>query len=273
MHRLEVVDCSGLPSTCFQMNSREAAGLLLLDVEPQLRALDRGLDLRVGADDAFVLHQPLDVALAVARDLLGIEIVEGFAEVLALAQDRDPGEPRLKPVEDQLFVERARIVFRHAPFFVVIGDVERVLAGPGAADCAVAQRRSAFFFILLRRLLRPSWRASSRPSSAAGRFEARGRLRRRVQQRLDLVAVEVVDEGAVIARAVIGRGPGSPLLLPPCASAASWNLFTCALVRALEADMRAVAGAWRLLVVRKADPESAAGRRARRTRPHAAGTP
>src|SRR4029450_937601 len=68
-----------------------------------------------------------------ARDLLGLEVVEGAPEVLALAQDGDPGQPGLKAVEDELLVERAVVVFGHAPFLVVIGDVERVLLGPGTA--------------------------------------------------------------------------------------------------------------------------------------------
>src|SRR5262249_26747883 len=65
--------------------------------------------------------------------LLGLEAVEGAAEILALAQDGDPGQSGLEAVEDELLIERAVIVFGHAPFLVVIGDVERVLLGPGAA--------------------------------------------------------------------------------------------------------------------------------------------
>src|SRR4051794_12158541 len=51
--------------------------------------------------------------------------VEGFTKIVALAQNRDPGEAGLKSVEHQLFVQRAIIVFRDAPFGVVIGDIER----------------------------------------------------------------------------------------------------------------------------------------------------
>src|SRR6185437_15147771 len=75
-----------------------------------------------------------------------------FAEVFALAQNGDPCEPRLESVENELFIECARIVFGHAPFLVVIGDVKRVLAGPGAANKRFAQPRFAFlaFFFSLR---------------------------------------------------------------------------------------------------------------------------
>src|SRR5262249_60177234 len=40
-------------------------------------------------------------------------------------------------VEDELLIERAVVVFGHAPFLVVIGDVERVLLGPGTAFEAI----------------------------------------------------------------------------------------------------------------------------------------
>ena len=84
------------------------------------------------------------LARVVARDLLRLEAVEGAAEILALAQDRDPRQPGLEAVEHQLLVERAVVVFRHAPFVVVIGDVERVvLARPGAAVQAVGVQECA----------------------------------------------------------------------------------------------------------------------------------
>jgi len=40
--------------------------------------------------------------------------------------------PGLEAVEHQLFVERAVVELRHAPFLIVIGEVERVLLRPGA---------------------------------------------------------------------------------------------------------------------------------------------
>src|SRR5262249_40931523 len=94
---------------------------------------DRALDLHAVAHDARILHQLLDLLRRVARDLLGLEAVEGAAEILALAQDGDPGPSGLEAVEDELLIERAVIVFGHAPFLVVIGDAERVLLEPGAA--------------------------------------------------------------------------------------------------------------------------------------------
>ncbi len=78
-------------------------------------------------------HQRLDLGGVVAHDLFRLEAVEGGAERLALAQDGDPGEPGLKAVEDELFEQRPVVPFGHAPFLVVIGDVERIEARPGTA--------------------------------------------------------------------------------------------------------------------------------------------
>ena len=52
-------------------------------------AVDGGFDLGAGANDAgVILQQARDVGFAQARHLLWIEVVEGFAEGVALAQDR-----------------------------------------------------------------------------------------------------------------------------------------------------------------------------------------
>ena len=75
----------------------------------------------------------VDLGGVVARDLLGVETVEGGAEGVALAQDRDPRQAGLEAVEDELLEQRAVVPFRHAPFLVVIGEIERVDARPRAA--------------------------------------------------------------------------------------------------------------------------------------------
>jgi len=107
--------------------------LAFLDVEIGARPGDGRLDLAAVADDARVGEQARDFRLAPARDGRGVEPGEGGAEILALSQDRDPGEPGLEPVEDELFPERAAVPLRHAPFGVVVGDIERVVPAPRAA--------------------------------------------------------------------------------------------------------------------------------------------
>src|SRR5262249_40838735 len=101
---------------------------------PGLRRLDRALDLEAIAPDAGIGQQPFNLLWRVTRDLDGVEIVKGTAEILALAQDRDPRQPGLEAIEHELLVERPVVEFRHAPFFVVVSDVKRILPGPRTTD-------------------------------------------------------------------------------------------------------------------------------------------
>src|SRR5689334_3379607 len=103
-------------------------------LEPGARREHRAFDLGAVANDAGIAHQPFDLRASVARDLFRIEAVEGAAEILAFAQDRNPGQAGLETVEHELFVKRAIIIFGHAPFLIVIGDIERVLLGPRTAQ-------------------------------------------------------------------------------------------------------------------------------------------
>ena len=95
------------------------------------------LNLGAVADDAGVVHHRRNLLGVEAGNLLGIEIGEGGAEGVALAQDRDPRKAGLEPVEDQFLEQCATIELRHAPFLVVVGDIERVCAWPGAAHQTV----------------------------------------------------------------------------------------------------------------------------------------
>src|SRR5262245_1433808 len=133
--RAEMVDLR-LAVEEFPEQPREP-GTFLHDLEIATGGQDGAFDLQAIAHDAGVLHQFLDPLRRIARNLFRIEAVEGAAEILALAQDGDPGQAGLEAVEHELLVERAVVVFRHAPFFVVIGDVERILSRPRAAGEAV----------------------------------------------------------------------------------------------------------------------------------------
>jgi hypothetical protein len=74
------------------------------------------------------------IFLALKRAIVaGSKIGEGGPEGVALAQDRDPGKAGLEPVEDQVLKQRATIELRHAPFLVVVRDIERVCASPGGS--------------------------------------------------------------------------------------------------------------------------------------------
>src|SRR5258706_4585912 len=111
--------------------AREAAELAL-HLDEAARVADRRVDLRTVAHYTGVGEQALPVRRAVAGDALGVELVESPAVVLALRQDRVPGEAGLRAFEDEKLEELGVVPERHAPFPVVVGHGEGI-ARPGAA--------------------------------------------------------------------------------------------------------------------------------------------
>ena len=101
--------------------------------EHAARVRDRRFDLAAVPHDARVAEQPLDATFGEARDRVGVEVRERAAEVLALAQDRQPREARLEPFEAEPLVEAALVRDRTAPLLVVVRDVERVARRPAAS--------------------------------------------------------------------------------------------------------------------------------------------
>ena len=85
--------------------------------------VDRRSDLAVVAHDAGVAEQPLDVSLAEPCHRLDVEPGERCPEVVALAQDRQPRQARLEPLQTEL-LEQPRVVGDpEPPLGVVIADV------------------------------------------------------------------------------------------------------------------------------------------------------
>jgi hypothetical protein len=114
------------------------------DGEQRPGVADRRLDLQPVAHDPGVLHQADRVALTEPSHGRRVEAPEGVAIALALAEDRHPRQPRLRAVERQLLVPAAVVVDRNAPLLVVIGDHQRILAGPETALQCARHRRRAF---------------------------------------------------------------------------------------------------------------------------------
>src|SRR5687767_4874693 len=62
---------------------------------------DCRLDLETIADDAGVLHQPLDVAFAEFSDAFRVEAGECGAVAVTLVENRGPRQARLRALQDQ----------------------------------------------------------------------------------------------------------------------------------------------------------------------------
>src|SRR5207249_9352994 len=128
----------GSPPAPFRSRTREPPDVrvkapeLLLNGQEGFGIFDGGGDLRSVADDAGIGQEGPDLPRIVSGDSRRIESIEGLSEVFAFLQDRQPGEPRLCPFEDEKFKELAIVVFRDAPFGVVIGEEGRVAQSPFA---------------------------------------------------------------------------------------------------------------------------------------------
>ena len=63
------------------------------------RVSDHGLDLAAVSHNACIVDKSLDVSRSKRGHGVNVEVRERAAEVLPLAQDRQPGQPRLKSFE------------------------------------------------------------------------------------------------------------------------------------------------------------------------------
>ena len=114
---------------------------LVLHLDERLRIPQRRGDLQSIADDTGVGHQRRDFVRVVARDLLHIEVVEGAAIVFALVQNRRPAEAGLRAFQDQQLKPVPVILQRHAPFLIVVGQIDRSFR-PGTRARQLHSRKS-----------------------------------------------------------------------------------------------------------------------------------
>jgi hypothetical protein len=70
---------------------------------------------------------------------------KGGAEILALAQDRQPGQARLEAFEADLLEQADIIGYRPAPFVIVIGQIVGQIARPETARAAILAGDQAVF--------------------------------------------------------------------------------------------------------------------------------
>ena len=95
-----------------------------MNLQKGLCVLDRRLYFTPVPHDAGVRHQRLQLLWAILGNNHGIKAVEGPAERLPLFQDREPGQPRLKALQNQHLEELPVVMLRPPPLLVVVGDVE-----------------------------------------------------------------------------------------------------------------------------------------------------
>src|SRR3984957_16195865 len=112
-----------------------ALGSLDLKIRPGVG--NERLDLESISDDAGSQQQAPALKVAVAGHFLGVETVERFAVVRALAQNGEPAQAGLCAFETQHLEELPVGMHGHPPFGVVIGDIQGVRRAPGTAQLAV----------------------------------------------------------------------------------------------------------------------------------------
>src|SRR6266851_10429250 len=131
------------------------------------------LDLRAIAHDPSIGQQPGDVCRAEFGHGDRIEARERGPEVLPLAQDNQPGQPRLKSLQADSFEDPDVISDRPAPLRIVIAEVLGTAQTPRTAKAAIRSGRGlphAWGRGWPLTASRASWRSPSAESAAASPF-------------------------------------------------------------------------------------------------------
>ena len=88
-------------------------------------------------DDVVVTEEAIDIAAAEPGDARNVEPGERPPERLALSQDGQPAQARLKSFQADLFEQAAVVDDGPSPFFVVVLEIQRIGSGPPAPDNTV----------------------------------------------------------------------------------------------------------------------------------------
>src|SRR5215217_3171404 len=106
-------------------------------IDNSLRVLYGRGDLGAISDDAWIIQQSRDVLLGERGDQLWLEFGECSPEVLPLAKDRDPGQPRLERLQGHALIDPLHTCDWSAPLLVVVGQILRSRQCPRAAQKAI----------------------------------------------------------------------------------------------------------------------------------------
>jgi hypothetical protein len=96
------------------------------------------------ADDAGVAEQVLHVTFSEAGDSLRLKSVKDLPEAFALAEDREPRQPGLKPFEYELLEEPNVVTVGTTPFVIVVLHVEGIGVRPTTSCHAVDTHEGGF---------------------------------------------------------------------------------------------------------------------------------
>lgn len=95
------------------------------------------IDLGAITDDAGVTEQSFDMTIVIPCDLLGVKTIKRTPVVLALAQHGYPRQSGLGTLQDQKLEQCLFVVAGYAPLIVMVSNVKRVGAAPGATRVSV----------------------------------------------------------------------------------------------------------------------------------------
>ena len=110
------------------------------------------MDFKKMADDAGIQHQSFDVLIGHGGDGDRITLMEGIAVVFTFLEHSNPRQTRLLTLQADHLKEFFTIFLRHAPFLVVIVDIQLILAYPTATF-----HPSSPLLILILQIFRSDW--------------------------------------------------------------------------------------------------------------------
>ena len=104
--------------------------MLVCHLDGSLRVVDRGLDLAAVSNNARITEESLHIGFIESRNDVWIESSKTESEILAFAQDREPAQPGLEPLETDLLEKPVVITLGESPLSVVIPLVLLVTLTP-----------------------------------------------------------------------------------------------------------------------------------------------
>jgi hypothetical protein len=93
----------------------------------------RGYDLGTVPDNPRIGKKAGHFFIAVPRYLFRVKTLKGPAVTFSLPENRAPGKSRLCALQNEKFEQFPVVADRHAPFFVMVRNHQRVITGPATS--------------------------------------------------------------------------------------------------------------------------------------------